>query len=101
MEGSELLLGVGETQSIAATVVAANCRECHANIRFDEEHFELIAGEHELALGSGTFKRSLEWQIRARNPGEKLIVELSVTEGGALQLITLPVRILPAPDMGT
>ena len=99
MEGSELLLGVGETQSIQATIVAENCRECRARIDFDERHFEIVEGSPELALGSGSFTRTVGWRLRARSPGQKLSLEISATEDGASQLITLPVRIHPMPKM--
>ena len=99
MEGSDLLLGVGETQSIEATVVAKNCRECRARIRFDERHFELVDGSPDISLSSGSFTHTLAWRLRARSPGEKLTVELSVSEGGAPQLVMLPARIHPMPKM--
>jgi hypothetical protein len=99
MEGNDLLLGVGETQFIEATVVAENCRECNANIHFDESHFEIVEGSRPVDLGSGTFTRNLAWRLRARGPGDKLSIEISVSEGGARQLATLPVRIYSMPKM--
>jgi len=99
MEGSDLLLGVGETQSIEATVVAENCRECRARIRFDDAHFEMIAGGRDLALGSGTFERNVEWRLRARSPGQKLSIEISASEGGAAHFVMLPARIHPMPKI--
>src|SRR5207249_657046 len=95
MEGSDLLLGVGETQSIEATVVAENCRECRAGIDFDHCHFELVDGSPDIPIGSGTFKRTLEWRLRARSQGDKLSVQISMSEGGAPRLVMLPARIHP------
>jgi hypothetical protein len=98
MEGSDLLLGVGETQNIEATIVAENCRECHATIEFDERHFDLVEGSPDLDVGSGSFTRTVMWRLRARSPGDELRIEISAFEGAA-QLVTLPTRIHPMPKI--
>lgn len=99
LEGSDLLLGVSETQSIEATVVAENCRECRARLDFNERHFEFVEGSPDVALSSGAFTDTLAWRLRARSPGDRLSVEITVSEGGAPQLVVLPVRIHPMPKM--
>ena len=99
MEGNDLLLGVGETQSIEAKVVAENCRECLARIDFNERDFELVDGSPNIALGTGTFTDTLAWRLRAQSQGDKLSVQIYVSEGGAPQLVVLPVRIHPMPKM--
>jgi hypothetical protein len=98
MEGSDLLLGVGETQSIEATVVALNCRECLAHIDFDERHFELVEGSSDIPISSGTFTHTLMAASGSKSGRQTKRPNFGI-RGGAPQLVMLPARIHPMPKI--
>src|SRR2546428_13440851 len=99
MEGPELILSVGEIQSVSVRVVAKDCREVSVKFQVDERHLEIVSEPAERDLGAGTFERIVDWRLRARKPGDKLSIEIMATEGAAPRVVMLPVRILPMPQL--
>ena len=97
LEGNQLVLGVGETQTIAATVVVEDCTHCRVNLIADSEHLALIMGEKSTEVGSGTFDRTLEWQLRAIAPGDHLSIQVEARADEKYQTTMVPVRIHPLP----
>ena len=69
MEGPELILSVGEIQSVSVRVVAKDCREVSVKFQVDERHLEIVSEPAEPDLGAGTFERIVDWRLRARKPG--------------------------------
>lgn len=95
LEGNQLVLGVGETQTIAATIVVKDCTQCRVDLIAGTEHFALIMGEKHAEIGGGTFDRTLEWQLQAIAPGDHLSIQVEATADEKYQTTMVPVRIHP------
>ena len=71
MEGNELILGVGEIQSVSAKVVSQNCVDWRLELDADASMFEIVSGSPSERLGSGSFETTVEWDIRRLQLGNQ------------------------------
>ena len=95
LEGNQLVLSVGETQTVAAKVVVEDCSHCRVDLIASAEHFSLIMGEKDTEIGGGTFDRKLEWQLQAIAPGDHLSIQVEATADEKYQTTMVSVRIHP------
>jgi len=98
MDASALILGVGEIQRIAVTVASQDCEDCRLEFESDASTLELVSGSPSVLLGSGSFEKTVEWDVRAIAAGES---ELKVRATGSdpRQWAMIPVRIHPLPKL--
>ncbi len=97
MEGSRLILGVGAAQRIAVAVSAEDCEASRVELTADRRHLQLESGEESVNLGPGTFRRVVEWRLRAAAPGDGLSIDIVATADGRQQSAMYPVFIRPMP----
>ena len=97
MEGSRLILGVGEAQRIAVAVSVEDCQASRVELVADWRRLQLESGEESVNLGSGTFRKVVEWRLRAVAPGDGLSIDTVATADGRQQGAMYPVSIRPAP----
>jgi hypothetical protein len=100
MEESRLILGVGESQRIVVAVSAEDCEASRVELMADWQHLQLEAGEESVSLGSGTFRKIVEWRLRAVAPGDGLSIDVVATADGQQQRSLLPMSIRPMPRIG-
>jgi hypothetical protein len=98
MEGSELILGVGEIQSVSAKVVSQNCEDCRLELDADASMFEIVSGSPSARLGSGSFETTVEWDVRAIAAGESAL-KIYATASGLRQPAMIRVRSHPLPKL--
>ena len=99
MEGSRLILGIGETQRIAVAVSTEDCEASRIELVTDRRHLQIESGEATQDLGSGTYRKVVEWRLRAVAPGDDLSIDIVATADGLQQRAVFPVSIRPMPRM--
>jgi hypothetical protein len=98
MEGSQLILGVGEVQTIAVTVTSENCEDCRVELDADPSTFEIVSGSPSVSLGSGTFEKTVEWEVRAIMAGQSEL-QIRGTAGDLRQWLLVRVKIHRLPNL--
>lgn len=99
LEGSQLVLGVGEHQDISYRVSGEAIDGGHVVLVAEPFNFELVSGEEVTQLGSGVFNMVVEWRLKAVAPGDNLRIEITATADGDVQTASLPVAIHSFPKV--
>jgi hypothetical protein len=97
MEGSRLILGLGEAQRIVVAVSAEDCEASQVELMADWKHLQLEEGAESVSLGSGSFRKIVEWRLGAVAPGDGLSIDVVATADGQQQRSMFPMSIRPLP----
>ena len=97
LEGSRLILAVGEMQRIAVAASIEDCESSRIELIADLRHLQVESGEATVDLGSGTFRKVIEWRLRAVAAGDGLSIDIVATADGSQQRVMFPLTIRSVP----